>query len=325
MTQQEILNSNQTKTWKIEQLLRLGLSRQQVAELVGTNYGFVQNVFANIFPERIRTRGRRELREAIHRGFRLESFTFNHRFGVEIEMFGVSRDELRTELANAGIPIREGQRLTSNTGYWKITSDGSISGNNSLELVSPILEGTQGLAELKTVMLIARGLEGRVNRTCGLHIHLDARDFEFQTWKNLFINYAKIEKHIDSIMPNSRRANNNTYCQSMRVSEFETKIKAARNLGNIVDSVKALHRKITGDSRYYKINASAFWRHGSVEFRQHGGTVDFKKVSNWIKFLARLIEFSKQGTFQTENENEFDNFLDEQTIAYFRSRKQELA
>lgn len=325
MTQQEILNSNKTKTWKIQQLLGLGLSRQQVADLVETNYGFVQNVYANLFPDRIRTRARRAVREAIERGFRLENFTFNHKFGVEIEMFGVNRDELRTELENAGIPIREGQRRASNGGYWKITSDSSISASDSLELVSPILEGTEGLAQLKTVMLITRGLEGKVNRSCGLHIHFDARAFEFQTWKNLFMNYAKIEKHIDSFMPNSRRDNNGYYCRSMRVENFETKINSARNLGNIVDSVKALHGTITGNSRYYKINANAFWVHGSVEFRQHGGTIDFKKVSNWIKFLARLIEFSKQGTFQTENENEFNNFLDEQTIAYFRQRKQDLA
>jgi hypothetical protein len=325
MTQQEILNSNQTKTWKIQRLLEMGLSRREVAELVGTNYGFVQNVYASLFPDRIRTRARQAVREAIERGFRLESFTFNHKFGVEIEMYGVDREELRTELRNAGITVDIGMRRESNEGYWKVTSDGSITGENALELVSPILEGPQGIATLKTVMLIVRGLEAKVNRTCGLHIHFDASSFSWDAWKNLFINYAMIENHIDSFMPASRRANNNTYCYSMRVSNFKQKVMETRQLRTMINSVKSLHQRITGNSRYYKINASAFWRHGSVEFRQHGGTVSFNKVNNWIKFLARLIEFSKHGQFQTGGENEFNNFLDEQTIAYIRNRKSELA
>ena len=41
-----ILNQRITKTSKIQQLLLLGLTRRQVADLVTNgNYGFVQNVF----------------------------------------------------------------------------------------------------------------------------------------------------------------------------------------------------------------------------------------------------------------------------------------
>ena len=41
-----ILNQNITKTAKIQQLLLLGLTRRQVADLVTNgNYGFVQNVY----------------------------------------------------------------------------------------------------------------------------------------------------------------------------------------------------------------------------------------------------------------------------------------
>lgn len=41
-----ILNQSITKTSKIQQLLLLGLTRRQVADLVTNgNYGFVQNVY----------------------------------------------------------------------------------------------------------------------------------------------------------------------------------------------------------------------------------------------------------------------------------------
>ncbi len=43
---QRILNQTGTKTSKIQQLLTLGLTRRQVADLVTNgNYGFVQNVY----------------------------------------------------------------------------------------------------------------------------------------------------------------------------------------------------------------------------------------------------------------------------------------
>ena len=46
-----ILNQNITKTAKIQQLLLLGLTRRQVADLVTNgNYGFVQNVYKKISP-----------------------------------------------------------------------------------------------------------------------------------------------------------------------------------------------------------------------------------------------------------------------------------
>jgi hypothetical protein len=55
MTKQEIKNMPATKTWKIKELLKLGLTKKEVAYEVGTNYGFVQNVFAKEYPDQIRT------------------------------------------------------------------------------------------------------------------------------------------------------------------------------------------------------------------------------------------------------------------------------
>ena len=46
---QEILNQEGTKTRKIQQLILLGLTRTQIAQLVTNgNYGFVQNVYAKM-------------------------------------------------------------------------------------------------------------------------------------------------------------------------------------------------------------------------------------------------------------------------------------
>ena len=46
---ENILGQQTTKTSKIQQLIRLGLTRTQIAQLVTNgNYGFVQNVYAKM-------------------------------------------------------------------------------------------------------------------------------------------------------------------------------------------------------------------------------------------------------------------------------------
>ncbi len=46
------------------------------------------------------------------------------------------------------------------------------------------------------------------------------------------------------------------------------------------------------DSRYYKVNLRSYQRHGTIEFRQHSGTVNFVKICNWVRFLSAFIDES---------------------------------
>lgn len=46
-------------------------------------------------------------------------------------------------------------------------------------------------------------------------------------------------------------------------------------------------------SRYFKVNLMSFQRHGTIEFRQHSGTVNATKIANWVRFLGQFIDNSK--------------------------------
>ena len=35
-------------------------------------------------------------------------------------------------------------------------------------------------------------------------------------------------------------------------------------------------------------------RHKTIEFRQHQGTTDYKKILNWVMFCGKLVEWSKK-------------------------------
>ena len=212
---QSILRENGTKTAKIQKLLTLGLTRRQVADLVANgNYGFVQNVYKRMLQEVANSAGQSSAAIAPQ-----IDYTFNGNFGVEIEAYNCTRERLARELNAAGISVQvEGYNHTDHADHWKLVTDSSLSGNNTFELVSPILHGEQGLEELEKVCWVLDLCEAKVNDSCGLHVHMDAAEFDLQTWKNLIITYKRLEGVIDGFMPRSRR--NNRYCKGLsRITE----------------------------------------------------------------------------------------------------------
>lgn len=311
METQRILNDTSlTKTEKIRQLLALGLTRRQVADLTGGNYGFVQNVFARYWPEQVNSR----LHAPAPAAFAF--LPFSRRFGVEIEAYNVSQSTLVNALTNAGISVTAESYNHTTRNYWKVVTDASLNGTDTFELVSPVLEGQPGLEELQTVCRVLKQLNAYINRSCGLHIHFDAEQFGLTQTKNLLINYARYEAIIDSFMPNSRRATNNTYCKSLRGQE--AKIDAATSIQQIANSA---------GTRYFKVNMQAYLRHKTIEFRQHSGTIEFEKIATWVLFLHNLTEFSRTKRVEPAGAT-FESlrvFQQAEIITYLNNRISELA
>lgn len=299
---QRILSQTTTKTSKIQQLLQLGLTRRQVADLVTNgNYGFVYNVYKKM-------QGTAAIQQITTR---LSPSAFTRRFGIEIEAHGVNQTRLLDSLSSAGIECRgEGYNHTTRP-HWKLVPDSSIRGRNPFELVSPILEGEDGLKQVKRVCKALQKVNAKVNSSCGMHVHINARDFTLRTWKNILINYARLESIIDNFMPQSRR--NNYYCRGFsQIADFESKIERAERVEDITAVL---------ETRYRKINAEAYVRHGSIEFRQHGGTTEFEKIHYWVRFLESLIKFSERdGIFAGSSINDLQAILEEDTFTYIKYR-----
>lgn len=308
---QNILNENGTKTEKIKKLLALGLTRRAVADLVTNgNYGFVQNVYTRMMRD-IATETAQTAATVVPN----IDYIFNRNFGIEIEAYNCSKQKLAQELTAVGIKVRvEGYNHTDSTEHWKLVTDSSLTGNQSFELVSPILHGEEGLKDLEKVCWVLELCNVKVDNSCGLHIHMDAADFTINTWKNLALGYKRLEKVIDAFMPSSRR--NNRFCQG-----FETITEQdIKNAVTICDL-----RRAFGNDRYHKVNLEAYARHRTVEFRQHGGTTNFVKMSSWIHFLAKLITFAEQGEVLARTTLQTIPFLTEREKIYFKLRTRKLA
>jgi len=72
------------------------------------------------------------------------------------------------------------------------------------------------------------------------------------------------------------------------------------------DLVKRSHTKrspakegynAAGGSRYYALNCTSGFAHGTVEFRLHSGTTDYEKMRNWASWCANLVDHAKRMSF----------------------------
>lgn len=206
-------------------------------------------------------------------------------FGIELEIAGVTQSTVLSALRSVGVAVQsEGYNHTTRN-HWKLVSDSSVRGG--FEVVSPILSGEAGIEEARTVVTALDDAGAKVNVTCGFHLHIDAAGLSVHDVRNIVTRYAKYESEIDAIMPPSRRGDANEFCHS--VCGLVT-----RRPFNTADTVNGL--MVAQGGRYFKVNLQSFQRHGTIEFRQHSGTVNAAKVCNWIRFIGQFIEASRQPT-----------------------------
>jgi hypothetical protein len=125
-----------------------------------------------------------------------------------------------------------------------------------------------------------------------MHVHVGARNENLDFFKNLVKLYARFEEALDSIMPPSRRGNEAYYARTLKRTT-----QAAIDAANSVNQLSRAVWQSSGASqpRYHKVNLEAFAKHGTVEFRQHSGTVEAGRATNWIYTCLQLVASAKEG------------------------------
>lgn len=236
-------------------------------------------------------------------------------FGVEIEC-NVARGSIREAAEVTGMSYEyEGYNHRDGHSYFKFTADGSVRGENPIECVSPVMQGAKGKSTLKCAVDTLNRAGASVNRSCGLHVHIGVAKLTQQQYANVFNNYFYLESLIDQFMAPSRRRDTNCYCRSLSDHSALTRC----------ESVSAVQYTLDND-RYHKINPMSYNRHKTIEFRQHQGTTDYKKILNWVMFCGKLVEWSKKNRL-TANETSVDElpFLTAAEKKFFNNRIAELA
>lgn len=228
----------------------------------------------------------------------------NRTFGIEIECLlprGSNRDALAVAIQQAGIAIQV-QHYNHNTqSVWKIVTDGSLGDyQRGIEVVSPVLFGPEGIRQVRLVANVMEAFGCKVTVRGGVHVHVGAGDLNLAQLRRVAKNYIKFETFFDHVMPMSRRADRNSYVLSNRSVFGAYRDEAAVNRGfDAIDAARNRHdliAAVSGRTRYRKLNLFPLETYGTIEFRQHSGTVDADKLANWILLVTEFVEKSAKSS-----------------------------
>jgi hypothetical protein len=122
-------------------------------------------------------------------------------------------------------------------------------------------------------MLIAEGAE--MNDTCGLHIHVYAKDLEPKQIGHVLASYKWIENMIAEIAGRE----DVEYARHLTIKE----IKAGMRSGDIANV------------KMRAVNTAHLNGRGTLEFRQMQGTLDYKRVTVWAWLVRGLVTCAKRG------------------------------
>jgi hypothetical protein len=178
--------------------------------------------------------------------------------------------------------------------FSSIKSDGSI---NNVAGYFPVeinvLTKLNNTDNLQRVCKLLNELNAKVDRSCGMHIHFDARhltELDIMAIGRQFKNALPV---LVQCVPETRRENQ--YCMP-RVSTI---------CGN----------------RYSAVNLTAFRKYKTVEIRLHSSTTSYQKIINWARLLNAIMHAPKLNKRCNEL-NELTEFiyLDENLLEYFTQR-----
>jgi len=271
-------------------------------------------------PRQDETKGRLEQRTK--RLSEVEPFSYT--FGVEIELVSTLSQGMTAQLIARLYNEKFGQELNiqaegynhinvrGNDAKWKIVGDASVHGianyNFGMEIVSPILEGVEGLERFQRVYETLESLsvanKVNVHRGCGTHIHLGTEGVPLENIRRFAVNYIRSESAIDLLVPPSRRKSKNSYCASnVRSSDGtnDESISVAYAMASLTTLNLNESKRVEGlrmlanvsHTRYVKLNLSSLTSHKTIEVRHFGGTVNSAKAVGWLKFLDYMYRMSR--------------------------------
>lgn len=192
--------------------------------------------------------------------------------GIELEFIcDFNQEKLGFMLFDVGV----GKQVT-------VTSDGSLrccGDNNQPESCSEhkgkhlhelciLLKENDYEDTMKKVCNVLAKANAVVNKSCGMHVHLDMRTRDAD---KAYQNLVSAQNILFKMNPNSR-----TEKYAKKITERDLAI--ARKSGE----------------RYHGINPIALNKHNTIEIRIHSGTIDFTKITNWIAILIKIANHSER-------------------------------
>ena len=227
--------------------------------------------------------------------------------GTELEFTGLTRKKAAAVVAN----FFETTAKYTGEGYaawtikdnggrkWKILRDTSIRAEDDseqCELVTPILNW----GDIETLQEIVRELRkagGKINWSCGQHVHVGAAGMTAKAIRNLVNTVASREELFYKAL-NVDEDRKRRYCKPVE-ERFLAELNAKKP--ETLDELKKIwygdendHSDHYDYSRYHALNLHALFTKGTIEFRWFNGTLHAGEVKTAIQLSAALVAFAKR-------------------------------
>jgi len=197
-------------------------------------------------------------------------------------------DDIREELAHM---FRREQRPSPEL---SVVYDGSITDENHPYGYEIVMRPRRGDRLFKDTQIVCHtlknGLDAYVSRKCGLHLHIDVRDYDYVHFSVLAMMTKLIEPHVYSWCPPSRATSQWCRKVSQRLSSF----KYVEDRDDFIDvwyDNGYYSSEKYNEKRYHGLNLHChFQANQGLEIRYHGGTLSADKIKHWTIFWTNVVD-----------------------------------
>jgi len=195
--------------------------------------------------------------------------------------------------------------------------------------------------EIREICKALNDAQANVNSSCGLHIHVDARDVGFAELRRILRTYVNVEKDLFSMVAPSRRRSH--YCnkvpswvqtiveKDMDVQQFRKDLIQRFYGTSDPNDYRYNTEEKDGGDRYWALNIQSWFYRKTFEFRLHQGSVNPTKIIAWGKICESIINFGVNNSDEdikrhfTNNDEPLGSILSPSLKAYFLERRKHFA
>ncbi len=180
-----------------------------------------------------------------------------------------------------------------------IVEDGSLNGDSPFEINTAPTKGDRFVEQIKEFEEAFKLAKTSINSSCGLHVHIEAADFNWWDLSKLIRLYAKIENGLFKIVSPERR--HVRYCIPCGEYLLENLNLEGRDIKAAISNAvyrddKRYIPEVRGQKyasvRYAALNLHSCIHRGTIESRIHHGTVQSKDIINWGMLWGAIVDYA---------------------------------
>jgi hypothetical protein len=214
----------------------------------------------------------------------------------DVKLFDMTKLRFATEIEVEFPRSKDSQKLIDRhrvLSGWEIDYDGSLDNGAEYRPTNKnhLYWNEESLTQLKEMLALIRVHRAKVNKNCGLHIHVDCKKFTDKQVLEIIKEFIHCQRYIVK-----------TFGVHIDRVAQTCKLLPRENLNKLTVKQINKFRKGTGDwnfqtysyldEKYYSLNASHLKSgdYGTLEFRLYDSTLSYRKLKEQIWFTLSFIK-----------------------------------